>query len=319
MQRVPEYALTDEIAARLDQFFKLGEEPAAAVAEQQPAAVLRRVRYARQEPWFAPAPLGVSTVRVELARQTEPVLTGRTELEVSAGRSPRQEPSSRTEIQLSPRQEPALTARTEIQLSTREAGAEVGRPEVQNALVHALKPRAEAVPEIAPAPEIRQAIEWAQEAGRRLAELGEIINSPRIVQLLMRKELPKEERRTAIPLMPPIMQAEPPRDIKPWSSVLKTSEDEPKYNPPLLTQPTTPTTADVPPPPTYTPVTVPQISEVPTPDIRPVPTYDTYPTPQPEPLPLGWWRLLPPSLFTEDSKEGAYKVQFGKRQVLLLA
>jgi hypothetical protein len=64
---------------------------------------------------------------------------------------------------------------------------------------------------------------------------------------------------------------------------------------------------------------VPKISEVPTPDIRPVPTYETTPAPQPEPLPPGWWRLLPPSMFTEDAKEGAYKVQFGKRQVLLLA
>jgi len=335
MQRAPEYALTDEAAALLDQFLKMGKELAFSplVAEQQPAA-RRRVRHARQKP----KPKDVLTARteVELARQTEPVLARRLEPEVSAGRRPWLEP--------------ALTARAEIQLSTRETGAEVGRPEVQNALVHALKPKAETVPEAALAPEVRQAFEWAQEAGRRLAELGEIINSPRVVQLLQRKEPPEEERRTAIPILP-ILQAESPRAIKPWTSVLKTSEDEPKYNPPLLTQPTTLTTADVPPTPTYTPVTVPQISEVPTLDVPTVPTTVDVPTvpttvdvptvpttvdvptvpttvdvptvptyeTTPEPLPPGWWRLLSPSLFTEGSKEGAYNVQFGKRQVLLLA
>jgi len=192
---------------------------------------------------------------------------------------------------------------------------------VQNALVYALKPRVDAVPEIALTPEIRQALEWTQEAGRRLAELDALLKSPRAVQLLLRREPPEEERRTTIPPTLPTMQTETPHPAPPFprTDTPKIPERATQYEPTPVPTSTTPTMADVPPPPTYTPVTVPKISEVPTVDVPTVPTYDTYPTPQPSPLPPGWWRLLPPSLFTEDSKEGAYKVQAGKRQVLLLA
>jgi hypothetical protein len=153
MQRTPGYQLTDESATLLDQFLKMPHEALAfrpAVAElQPPAARRRRVRYApRQEPWFALKPkatLGVSTGRteVEVAGQLGPVLTRRLELEVSA----RQSPQLRQELR------PALTAKAEIQLPAQRQGVDVetGRslnlPEVRTALVHALKPRAEAVPE----------------------------------------------------------------------------------------------------------------------------------------------------------------------------
>jgi hypothetical protein len=314
----PQYALTDEAAQRLNQFLKMreleyslrGEDAALArvfkrdmqrvpeyALTDEMAARLDQFLKMGEEPAFSPLVAEQQPVarrRVRYARQVpwlapkpKDDLTARTEVELAS----RPEPvlTGRTELEVSagrsPRQEPSSTARTEIQLSTREAG----RPEVQNALVHALKPG------------------------------DALLKSPRVVQLLLRKEPPEEERRTAIPTAPPILQAEPPRDIKPWVSTPETPERVSQYEPTPVPTSTTLTTADVPPPPTYTPVTVPKISEVPTPDIRPVPTYDTYPAPQPEPLPPGWWRLLPPSLFTEDSKEGAYKVQAGKRQVLLLA
>lgn len=69
--------------------------------------------------------------------------------------------------------------------------------------------------------------------------------------------------------------------------------------------------------PTYQPVAVPKISEVPTYDVLTVPTYydGRY-----EPLPHGWWRLLPPYIFFGDrTGEGAYNAQAGKRQILALA
>ncbi len=120
----------------------------------------------------------------------------------------------------------------------------------------------------------------------------------------------------------------PPQYPKYYTYTLNKPEFSPKYEPVSVPTTPTPTTADVPFPPTYTTVTVPKISEVPavdvptvpTYDVYPttVPTYDVYPTPQPEPLPLGWWWRIPPSVFSTDA-EGAYNAQFGKRQVLLLA
>ncbi len=86
-----------------------------------------------------------------------------------------------------------------------------------------------------------------------------------------------------------------------------------------------PTMADVPPPPTYPPVPTYDAPPIDTPwtppsrDVPDVPPHKTTPVPQPEPLPRGWWRLIPPSVFAEDTREGAYRVQEGKRQILLLA
>jgi hypothetical protein len=324
MQRTPEYQLTDDAATLLNRFLKMEQEPAfrPAAVEQQPA-VRSRVEYTpRQEPWFAlktKTLLDVSTGK-KLASQVklEPVLTRKPELEVSAKLRPRQEPK------------PAFTARTEIQLPTRrELGAEVGRPlslpEVQkSALVRALEVRTRETPTAPPKiilmPEIKQSLEWAQGVGRKLVEIGELLKSPHGVLQLLRKETPKEEERRPFVAKPPMLQTEtPPQYAKPPTYTPELFGDILKYNPPLLTRTTTPTTVDVPPPPTYTPATVPKISEVPTVDIPTVPTYETTPMPRPEPLPRGWWRLLPPHIFMHGRDEGAYKVQFGKRQVLLLA
>jgi hypothetical protein len=149
------------------------------------------------------------------------------------------------------------------------------------------------------------------------------LRKPELLYAVRELELPKRRRRRIIPLIPPILQVEPPRDIEPWVSTPEIPERTPQYEVPTVPMSTTPTTADVPPPPTYTPVTVPKISEVPAVDVPTVPTYDTptydtYPTPQPEPLPPGWWRLLPPDAVASGS-EGAYKVQAGKKQILALA
>jgi polyhydroxyalkanoate synthesis regulator phasin len=181
-------------------------------------------------------------------------------------------------------------------------------------------------------PEVRSALVEGLETRQRLKEANVALTSPMtsataavqlkkpmlLYALTAREvETPKRRRLVILP-MPQILQAKtPPQYVKQPTYTPESFGDI--LTPPLLTQPTQPTTPqiNVPPPPTYTPVTVPQISEVPTPDIRPVPTYDTPPMPQP--LPLGWWRLLPPSLFTEDAKEDAYEVQFGKRQILALA
>jgi len=208
---------------------------------------------------------------------------------------------------------------SDVRQSVETALRQVLTPEVRSSLVRALEVRANAIPEAALAPEIRHALRQAQEFGRRLAELDALLKSPRVVQLLLRKEPPEEERRTAIPLMRPTLQAEtPPQYTEPPTYTPKTPEYVLQYEPTPVPTSTTPTTAEVATP-TYTPVTVPKISEVPAVDVPTVPTYETTPVPQPEPLPPGWWRLLPPSLFTEDAKEGAYKVQAGKRQILALA
>jgi hypothetical protein len=188
-------------------------------------------------------------------------------------------------------------------------------PEVRGALIEGLETRqklgeAEALPGIMLTPEVRQILAQAQEVRRRLAEIDAAL------KLLLRRKQPKKERRPAIPLMPPILQTEPPQYVEPSTNALEPFGDISKYNPPLLTTATPPPTYTVTTP-TYTPATVPKISEVPTVDVPTVPTPDTVPVPPP--LPPGWWRLLPPDAVAENSREGAYKVQTGKKQILALA
>ena len=357
LRRAPEYALTDEAAQRLDQFLRM--EPTLtgrAVAELAETAARPKLRQVLT---------GKAAVELAGRPRLEPVLTSRAEVEASA--------RARPELR------PALTAKTEVQLPVRTSDAEVDRalrlPEVRNALEYALKTRVGALPEVALTPEIKQALEWAREVGRKLWELDVALRAGTLPPQYIIPEAavpppatkpqvetdggaePPDKERRPIPTLP-TSQAEPPPTAKPPYEAPKTSEDEPKYNPPLLTTPIVPPMADVPPPPTYTP-TVPQISEVPPLDVPTVPTYDvtppstytsvpTYKTtpvntnwvnvppldvptseapppkelpdvPPPTPLPPGWWRLLPPSMFAEDNKEGAYKVQTGKKQILLLA
>jgi hypothetical protein len=180
-------------------------------------------------------------------------------------------------------------------------------------------------------------LKQAQEAGRRLAEIDAALRAGIFPPLAPDKERrpfetkpptpppggggepPDRERRPAIPILP-ISQVETPPTVKPPYETPEISGYEFQYEP--VDQPTAappPTTYEVPTLSAYMPPTMPKISEVPTPNIQPTPTYETTPVPQPTPLPPMWWRLIPPSMFTEDSKEGAYKVQAGKKQVLLLA
>jgi len=145
------------------------------------------------------------------------------------------------------------------------------------------------------------------------------LRKPELLYAVRELELPERRRRTVIPLIHvPTTEVQKLEFPFPGTDTPNIPARTPQYKTPLLTTTTTPTTSEVVTP-TYTPITVPKISEVPTLDVPTVPTYDTYPMPQPEPLPSGWWRRLPPSLFTEDSKEGAYRVQAGKRQILVLA
>jgi hypothetical protein len=179
------------------------------------------------------------------------------------------------------------------------------------------------------------------------------LKKPELLYAVREFETPETRRRRIIPpLHMPTLQVESPFTVKPPYEIPKSPEYEPKYNLPSLTTTTPPPMAEVPPPPTYTPVptvsiydvptygvpptstytyevppmltytpvpptTVPQISEVPLLEVPTVPTPDT--VPEPQPLPPGWWRLLPPGMFAEDAKEGAYRVQEGKRQILALA
>ena len=52
---------------------------------------------------------------------------------------------------------------------------------------------------------------------------------------------------------------------------------------------------------------------VPTPTVKPIPA------PEPAPLPPWWWRFVPPDLFGVGGRQGAYRVQSGRKQVLALA
>lgn len=73
----------------------------------------------------------------------------------------------------------------------------------------------------------------------------------------------------------------------------------------------TPTTYTTPyPPPEQVPIETPSVTTVPSYD---VPSYEV------RPLPFGWWRTLPPSLFAERDRQGAYAAQAGRRQILALA
>jgi polyhydroxyalkanoate synthesis regulator phasin len=206
---------------------------------------------------------------------------------------------------------------------------------VRNKLPDAVRPSETTTAEIQQLlmPEIRSALVEGMETRQRLKEADVALTSPmtsaaaavrlrkpELLYAVSTREVEKpKRRRLIIPLMPPIMQAETPQYTEPWTKTPESFGDVLKYNLPLLTPLTTPPTADVPPTPTYTPISVPQISEVPTVDVPTMPTYDAYPMPQPEPLPSGWWRFLPPSMFTEGAKEGAYNVQSGKKQILALA
>ena len=350
-----EYALTDEAAVRLDQLLKMEPPLTGMVSIEVTEAARPKIRNVL-----------TGKTAVELAGQPrlEPPLAGRSELEASA--------KSQPELR------PALTAKTEIQLPgvqrqepRVEAGSQLRLPEVQkSAFVRVLKTGAELIPEVAMTPEIKQAVEWAQEAGRKLWELNVALRAgtlppqylPAIEAAVPEKErrplavkppmpqvetpppVPEKEWRPfeAKPLTPPpasgaeppnrerkiiptlpALQIEPPSTVKPPYEIPKSPEDEPKYNPPPLTTATPPPTADVPPPPAYTPVPTYEMPPVytprggvPQPDVPKVPLLEG---PPPTPLPPGWWRLLPPSMFTEDTKEGAYRVQEGKKQILLLA
>jgi len=344
-----EYGLTDEAAAWLDQFLKM-EPPLTgrASAELAEAAVRPKLRQVLT---------GKTAVELAGRPRLEPPLTGRVSAELAGQRTvPRLEPmlTSRAELEASARSQPelrpALTAKTEIQLQEVqrqeprvEAGSQLRLPEVQkSALVYALKTRAELIPEVAMTPEIKQAVEWAREFGRKLWELGTELR-PVIRPPPADKEPPDKERKI-IPTLP-TLQVEPPSTVKPPYEIPKSPEDEPKYNPPPLTTTTAPPTVDVPPPPTYTPVPTYEMPPVYTSDVPPPPTYTPVPTyemppvytsrvdvpptdvpkvpllegPPPTPLPHGWWRLLPPGMFAEDNKEGAYRAQEGKRQILALA
>jgi hypothetical protein len=218
-------------------------------------------------------------------------------------------------------------------LETRQRAAaetaprQVLTPEVRRALVQALEVRAREadatadlakLPETALTPELRQTIAQMQETGRKLAKIDEQLKPPRLQ--LLRREPPEKERKPAVPILQIPTETPRPTPTFPKADTLKTPERILQYEVPTVSTSTTPSTADVPFPPTYTPVTVPKIGEVPTVDVPTVPTYETAPEPRPTPLPPGWWRLLPPSLFSADrAGEGAYRVQEGKRQILLLA
>jgi hypothetical protein len=54
-------------------------------------------------------------------------------------------------------------------------------------------------------------------------------------------------------------------------------------------------------------------------DITWVPTPTVGPISVPEPLPPWWWRLFPPDAFAGGGRQGAYRVQSGRRQLLALA
>jgi len=203
-------------------------------------------------------------------------------------------------------------------------------------------------------PEVRSALLEGLEERQRLGESDATLTSPMtavaaatrlrkptVLYVVRELELepPEKRRRPIIPVVPQIPTETPhlaPPSVTP--DTLRT-EGVPEYNPPLLATTTPPPTADVPPPPTYTP-TVPQISEVPplyvpttpppgeVPNVPPlyVPTTpppgevpNVPPPEEPPRLPPGWWRLLPPDAVMNDSREGAYKVQAGKRQILVLA
>jgi hypothetical protein len=194
-------------------------------------------------------------------------------------------------------------------------------PETRIGLVQALRARAKTVPETALMPEIRQLLEWAQETGLKPTEISKLLKTPHGVQLLLRREPSRKERRPIIPLKPPVLQTEtPPQYDEPLVRTPMIPERIPRYKTTLVSTFTTPTTVNVPSPPTYTPVTVPKISEIPTVDVPTVPTYEKSPTPRQTRLPSGWWRFLPPWKIADDrASGGAYKVQEGKRQILALA
>jgi exonuclease VII small subunit len=204
------------------------------------------------------------------------------------------------------------------------APRQVLTPEERSALVQALRARAEAIPEHALAPEIRQALIQAQLVRQKLAEISELLKSPRAVQLL--KEEPRLKKRRRLIAVPSLVRPETTTLIPPIpkSDIPKTPEGDLKYNPPLLTTTTPTPTVDVPPTPTYTPL-VPQFTTYDVPTVptytsptytTTTPTYDRYP----RRLPYGWWRFLPPHMFADRrTGEGAYKVQEGKKQILALA
>jgi len=250
----------------------------------------------------------------------EPALTRRLELEVSARLRQEPRPVLTAETELQPK--PTFTAKTEVQLPARQSAETGGLLGARTALEYDLRPKAEAVPEYALTPEIKQTLAWAQVARQRLTEIGKLLKTPQGVIQLLRKEPPKEERRSAISVQP-ISQAEPPQYIKPWTDTPEPFGDVPKYNPPRLTTSTTPTMVDIPSPPTYPPVPTYDAPPIGTPwippprDVPDVPPRET--TPPSKPLPPRWWLLLPPSMFIEDAKEGTYRVQEGKKQILLLA
>jgi hypothetical protein len=207
-----------------------------------------------------------------------------------------------------------------IQTALTSEVQQVLTPETRIGLVQALRARAEAVPEATLTPELRQTLARAQGVGQRLTEIGKLLKTSQGVVQLLKKEIPQRKRRLVIPTVPQIpTEISEPVPPFPKPDILKTPESDLKYSPLLLTTTVTPTTSEVPTP-TYTPappVTVSKISEVPVVDVPTVPTYT--PASQPKPLPSGWWRHIPPSMFVEDAREGAYRVQEGKRQILALA
>ncbi|MFZ8811211.1 MAG: hypothetical protein ACO2PN_24285, partial [Pyrobaculum sp.] len=291
-QRMPEYALTDEAAVLLDQFLKM--EPrhvltGRAVAELAERKAKRRL--SKEKATVKPQHVLTSKIAAELASRArlKPVLTGRTALELQT-----------------PKQEPKLTGRAELEL-----------PAVRSALEYALKPRAETITETALTPELRQTLAWAQEVGRKLITLSELVKPPRALQLLKEEPTLKERRRRVVPILP-ALQIEPPQGTRPWIRTPEMPERISQYEPMLVPTSITPPMTYVPPMPTYTPLGVPRLTTydiptVPTPD---VPTYDRYT----RRLPYGWWLHLPPHIFFADrAGEGAYKVQEGKKQILALA
>jgi hypothetical protein len=116
----------------------------------------------------------------------------------------------------------------------------------------------------------------------------------------------------------PPTTAEPPRqDEFTGTTPEYTSYPPPEYPtayppPDVYTTTTfTPTTYTTPyPPPEQVPIETPSVTTVPSYD---VPSYEV------RPLPFGWWRTLPPSLFAERDRQGAYAAQAGRRQILALA
>jgi len=131
-------------------------------------------------------------------------------------------------------------------------------------------------------------------------------------------EVPKTKQRLIIvpPLKVPTEMQEVAMPL-PMTSTLK-MENVSQYKTPSLTATTTPTTSEVATP-TYAHITVSKISDDLWRDVPTVPVYDTVPAPLPMPLPPMWWRLLPPGSIAGDGREGAYKMQFGRKQVLALA